>query len=79
MDLPYKEWERIVPMTRFPQPSEEMITRLMHVLSYVHDVETLEMLLQLGAQVDSYATFEQKVLVTAAKSALQVPIKEEPS
>lgn len=62
---------RIVLMTRFPHTSVEMITRLMHVLSYVHDVETLEMLLQLAAQIDSYAAFEQKVLATAAKSALQ--------
>jgi hypothetical protein len=45
----------------------------MAVLSYIHDITTVEILLQLAMQTDSLAAFEQKVLETAAKSALQAP------
>lgn len=62
---------QIVLLTRFPQTSQEMSTRLMAVLSYVHDITTVEILLRLAAQVDSYAAFKQKVLAAVAKSALQ--------
>ena len=46
----------------------------MAVLSYIHDVAAVEILLQLAMQTDSLAAFEQKVLETAAKSALQAPV-----
>jgi len=62
---------RIVLLTRFPHTSRDSVTRLMAVLSYIHDVEAVELLLQLATQTDSFADFEQKVLATAAKSALQ--------
>jgi len=61
---------RIVLATRFPDTSSDMMTRLMALLSYLYDFETVEMLLQLAAQIDSYAAFEQKVLETLARSAL---------
>lgn len=65
---------RIVLLTRFPHTSQEVITHLVAILGYVQDVETLEMLLQLATQTDSFEDFEQKVLEAAAKSALQPPV-----
>jgi predicted transposase YdaD len=64
---------RIVLLTRFPHAAQQNVTRLMAVLSYIHDITTVEILLQLAMQTDSLAAFEQKVLETAAKSALQAP------
>lgn len=75
---------RIVLLTRFPQTARQNVTRLMAVLSYIHDVATVEILLQLAMQTDALTAFEQKVLEAAAKSALQPPVngkaptKEEP-
>lgn len=65
---------RIVLVTRFPHATRQNVTRLMAVLSYIHDVATVEILLQLAMQTDSLAAFEQKVLEAAAKSALQPPV-----
>ena len=65
---------RIVLLTRFPQVARQNVTRLMALLSYIHDITTVEILLQLAMQTDSLAAFEQKVLETAAKSALQAPV-----
>lgn len=75
---------RIVLLTRFPHTSQEVITRLVAILGYVQDVETLELLLQLATQTDAFEDFEQKVLATAVKSAIHPPVngasatKEEP-
>jgi len=65
---------RIVLLTRFPQVARQNVTRLMALLSYIHDITTVEILLQLAMQIDSLAAFEQKVLVAAAKSALHPPV-----
>lgn len=65
---------RIVLLTRFPQVARQNVTRLMALLSYIHDVATVEILLQLAMQIDSLAAFEQKVLEAAAKSALHPPV-----
>lgn len=65
---------RIVLLTRFPYTSQEAITRLVAILGYVQDVETLELLLQLATQTDSFEDFEQKVLTTAVKSAVHHPV-----
>lgn len=65
---------RIVLLTRFPYTTRQNVTRLMAVLSYIHDITTVEILLQLATQTDSFATFEQKVLESVAKSALQPPL-----
>lgn len=62
---------RIVLLTRFPQARREILTRLMAVLSYIQDIATVEILLQLATQTDSFAAFEQKVLETVARSTLQ--------
>jgi predicted transposase YdaD len=68
---------RIVLLTRFPHTLQELMTRLMALLSYIHDIETVEMLLQLATQTDSFAIFEQKVLETVAKSALQKNVEDD--
>jgi hypothetical protein len=74
---------RIVLQTRFPHTSREAMARSIAVLGYIDDVETVELLLQLATQTESFADFEQKVLEIVAKSALQkatngkAPTKEE--
>lgn len=65
---------RIVLLTRFPYTSQEVITRLVAILGYVQDIETLELLLQLATQTDSFEDFEQKVLATAVRSAVHSPV-----
>ena len=67
---------RIVLLTRFSHTPHEVVTRLMAVLSYIHDIATVEILLQLATQTDSFAAYEQKVLETVAKSALQKSVDD---
>ena len=67
---------RIVLLTRFAHTPHEVVTRLMAILTYIHDIATVEILLQLATQTDSFAAFEQKVLETVAKSTLQKSVDD---